>query len=382
MPNSQLTKVQQSALRILDLVNINEVYEQCVKEAAKLAQVEFGSLFLEKNNILVRTFSTVPLEYQLVPRKDGVTYSAFQKGELKFIFKKALSKSHPEADQKFKMIVVIPLHYQDKKMGVITLQSSRQRNYTYAQKQGLKLLGSFVALAIRNIQLYEDSQFALNSRELFMSTAAHELRTPLTALHAYAQIIQKNFQENKPVQPKWIDSVISNSQMLKTLIQELFSVSQMSMGVFAYTFSECNLLEILQHSITNNKISHKRNIIFQNKVTSSNFLIKADKEKIELVLNNVIGNAIKYSKRPSEVFVEIEKEGNFYRISVTDKGQGIKADDLPHIFKRFYQGARGSSNGLGLGMYLCKEITQAHNGDIRVESKVNKGTTVHIYIPS
>jgi signal transduction histidine kinase len=182
------------------------------------------------------------------------------------------------------------------------------------------------------------------------------------------------------VQPKWIDAVISGSHKLQILIDDLFSMSQMGMGIFTYTFAQHSVLELLNKVITDNRLLHKRIISFENESAHSLFQIDCDPNKLELVFNNIIGNSIKYSESSTPIHVSLKRKTNVIIISFVDQGRGIPKEDLPHIFEQFYQG-KHRANGMGLGMYLCKEIVEAHHGEIRISSTLGKGTKVSMYFP-
>lgn len=380
MQQTTLQKIQQSSLRILLPLNSQDLHKMCVKEAVSLAGADYGSLFLEKNNQLTRVFSTVPLKNQLRPRSEGATYKAFSQGKLKVIHKRTLKKTHPEAREKPETIVIIPLTYRDKRLGVITVQSKTKRLYPPELKQSLLLLGSLATLAIRNTELYEHTQAALHDRALFLSTTAHELKTPLTVIQTYGQLIQKYLAEQKEIRPKWIDTIVSSSQALQILIKDLFSLSQMSMGIFTYTYAKVDLIEVLRRSISNNVISYKRQIELTHKTYDKREIL-ADEDKLELVFNNIIGNAVKFSPPDTLVMIQVKQKDAFFSISIIDKGKGISKRDLPFVFEQYYQGDHNNTAGLGLGMYLCKQIIEAHRGMIRISSKLGVGTHVDIYLP-
>lgn len=381
METSLLKKIQKSSLKILLPLNSHELYKVIIQEAEALTGAEYGSLFLERNDRLIRVFTTVPLKHRLTPREGGNTYRAFLKGRIKFLENKTVQKFHPEASSIFGQIILLPLSFQDKRIGIITLKSKKVRTHTKKLEESLKVFCSLVTLAIRNVELYESSKSMIQTRDFFMSTAAHELKTPLAAIHAYGQLLQKQLALQKPVTGKWVDSIVSNSYRLQSLIQELFSVSQMNMGVFTYNFKDISILDLLTKVVTDNIVSHKHVITFKHFIKTTIKPIEADADKLNLVFHNILGNAIKHSESNLPITVKLQKRGDNYIVSVIDHGKGISKEDLPHVFEQFYKGNRNDSRGMGLGMYLCKQIIEAHHGEIRISSKENQGTRVDIYLP-
>ena len=117
---------------------------------------------------------------------------------------------------------------------------------------------------------------------------------------------------------------------------------------------------------------------------SGTMLIDADREKISQVLYNFIGNAVKYSNNGSLITIEYAIVGNRLKISIEDQGKGISNEDQQRIFERYYR-VKDSNNssiaGFGIGLYLCKEIIELHNGTIEVKSRINQGTTFTFNLP-
>jgi K+-sensing histidine kinase KdpD len=381
MPDSSLQHIQRSVLKLLLPLNSQELFKTCVEEGMSLSGAENASLFLEKNENFVRVYSTVPLKDRMKPHPRGNMYKAFKQGKIKLISMLSVQKTHPEATDQFQSMILIPLSYQKKRLGVLSLHSSEKFEFNAQLKQILEIFGSISALAIRNIQLYEDAQAAIEARDLFMSAAAHELKTPLTTIQAYSQLAKKKIQQESPVKAIWIESILSSSRKLHILITELFSMTQMKMGVFRYSFARTGLSELIAKVVADNKILYKRSIYFINKLGKDSAFIEADATKLELVFQNVIGNAIKYSKPTTPIRIVLKEKDDHYLTTITDKGRGMDKQDLEHIFDPFYRGKRNKSSGLGLGMHLCKEIIEAHHGEIIVTSKPKEGTKVSIYLP-
>ncbi len=382
MPKTVLDKVQRSAVKLLLPLDSETLYKTCVEEVLSLSGANYGSLFLEKNEQLARVYSNVPAEYRLKPRKDGNTYQSFKEGKIRLLQKKTINKIHPEVKDKIEAIYILPLSYQNKRVGVITVNFLHQAPENEYLPYSLKLFGSLASLAIRNIELYESAQVALKNRELFMSAAAHELKTPLAAIHAYSQLIQRKTKGKNDETTRWINSILANSQRLKNLIVDLFNLSQMNLGIFSYNFSNLDVVSLLKTIVADSTVLSERDIVFATAIENSNGIVKGDSEKLTLVFTNIIGNAMKYSESDTQIMVTLQKRQENYVVSIRDEGMGIHQKDLPHVFERFYQGKQHKLGGMGLGMYLCKEIIIAHEGEISIKSKVKKGTTVEICLPS
>lgn len=380
MPELTLHKIQLASLHLLEALSSEQLYKTIIEEVVLLAEADYGSIFLLKNEKLVRVHSTVPLEFRLNPRPGGHTYTAFETGEIKFLSRKDVFKAHPEANSQYGSSILLPLSYHTKHLGIITLPT-QHTELSPLMLNSLKVFASLSVLALRNIELYEETQIALKNRELFMSTAAHELKTPLTTIHAYAQITKKKLGKQEPIEHKWIDAILQNSFRLQTLIKDLFSMSQMEMGIFNYSFERIDLCEQIKSIASDTAVSFKRKILFKNSL-KENVFIDGDHDKLILAFNNIIGNSVKYSPAESTISVTLIKKNKHYLIKITDQGSGISAEDLPHIFEQNYQGKHKAAKGMGLGMFLCKEIIEAHHGEIEISSTLGKGTTVMVYFPT
>ena len=142
--------------------------------------------------------------------------------------------------------------------------------------------------------------------------------------------------------------------------------------------------EAMCSALSSEAKSHGHEIVLEPK-ESEPLKIFADKERIEQVITNIIGNAIKYTPDNGKITVNIgEKDSKAYTVSVSDTGVGIPKEDLEHIFERFYRVDKSRSTdagGTGLGLSIAKDIVDAHGGDIKIESEYGKGTTVIITLP-
>jgi signal transduction histidine kinase len=381
MKRSPLQLIQESAVKILTPLDSKTLYRVCVREAISTAGAKYGSIFISKNDRLIRQFSTVPRITRLNPRPDGDTYQAFLNGETRVINAAKIKINHPEAVRTPDMIMILPLSYQTKRIGVITLHYYDRPESLVEIKRTLKVFAALASLAIRNVDLYERSRRALQTRELFMSMAAHEFKTPLAVIQAYAQIAAKKLKQERPVQEKWIEAILSNGSRLQSLVQELFSLSQIRMGVFTYNFCQMDLRELVVKNVADLSVIHKRQITFRDLLRTEENTIDGDPEKLTQVLSNLIGNAVKFSEIDTPITITLKRGRESYILSVEDRGRGISPEDLSRIFEQFYQGGEQRAVGMGLGMYLCKEIIEAHQGEIKVTSRLGSGTKVLIRLP-
>lgn len=223
----------------------------------------------------------------------------------------------------------------------------------------------------------------MNRKDDFLSIASHELKTPVTSLKAYTQLLQMDAIENADKRREsMLSKMDSQIDKLTSLITDLLDTSKMQNGKLIYnkTFFQLNELikEIVDETQVTN-VSHK--IIIEKNIPVQ---LYADRERISQVLSNLLSNAIKYCPDCKEIIVRLEKKGETAICSVKDFGNGINKAQQNKIFERFYRVTGNNLHtypGLGLGLFIAKEIIERHNGKIWFESEEGKGSTFYFSLP-
>nr|WP_314495677.1 ATP-binding protein [uncultured Chryseobacterium sp.] len=219
----------------------------------------------------------------------------------------------------------------------------------------------------------------------FMGMVSHELKTPLTSLKAYIQILQRmEVGQDHSRQQNILEKCLKQADYMNSMINGFLNVSRLDSGQLHLekTSFDFHLLfsEVEDEILSANP---SRNFIFK---PSGTAFILADREKISQVLHNLIGNAIKYSHFGTPVTVGYMSIGdNGLKVNVQDQGIGILADDQQRIFDRYYRVKDMDSrsiSGFGIGLYLCKEIIELHNGTIQVQSSKNERTVFSFILPT
>jgi signal transduction histidine kinase len=235
------------------------------------------------------------------------------------------------------------------------------------------------ALARRTLRPIEDS---LEAQTRFTADASHELRTPLTAMQTEIEVALR-------------DKTITKNQAIKLLVSNLEEVAKLKAladGLLKLASEDSNgvikepvpIKEVVSEAIARNtksasakKISIKHNI--------QDLTASGDLQSLVELLNILLDNAIKYSPGGSEVKLTTTQKDKFILLSVADKGQGIKASELPRIFDRFYRAEisrnKDQANGYGLGLAIAKKIVELHDGTIEVKSAPGKGSVFTVSIP-
>lgn len=221
----------------------------------------------------------------------------------------------------------------------------------------------------------------------FVSIAAHQLRTPLSAIKwSLRMMLDGDEGELSRGQKDLMEKTYISNQRMINLVNDLLNVSRIEEGRFLYEPKETDLKEIIQNVINSvEESARQKEIIISFQGGEKTFpLIRADQEKMTLAIQNIIENAIKYSPRNSKVFVSLEEDDGFLLASVKDQGIGIPRAQQARVFQRFFRAGNAvtqETEGTGLGLFISRNIIEAHKGRIWFESQEGKGTTFFFSIP-
>lgn len=234
-------------------------------------------------------------------------------------------------------------------------------------------------------------------RRDFVANVSHEIRTPLTAVRGYAETL-RNGAINDPVRAlKFLDVIERHSERLTRLTDDLLTLSDLELGRAAMRYGQTNLAPAIETAMdVVREKAEKRGVRLIRDVMPQLPTFVADQDRLVQVLVNLIDNGVKYTEAGGSVTVTATtgppprvnghgSERNGVEIQVSDTGIGIPSQDLPRLTERFYRVDKARSRdlgGTGLGLAIVKHIVQAHEGVLKVESEVGRGTTVRVWIPS
>ena len=212
-----------------------------------------------------------------------------------------------------------------------------------------------------------------------VSDISHQTKTPLSNILLYTQLLQE--QDIDEQSRQLVDEIRQQSEKLEFLIQSLVKTSRLETGTFQLAPLENNIdrmIESVIEQITPKAESKQIKIMYSSQSHTAKFDIKWTQE----ALFNILDNAVKYSPRNSVIKITVDAYEMFACVSVADQGIGIPAEELPCIFRRFYRGQNvREKNGVGIGLYLCRQIIEGQGGYITVESTVNQGSIFKIFLP-
>ncbi|WPU63854.1 hybrid sensor histidine kinase/response regulator [Peredibacter starrii] len=283
--------------------------------------------------------------------------------------------------------LVVPLKLHGKVLGALTFAVSGNRMiYDQYFIDTAEELAKRVSLAFENSKLYRISQEAIEVRNEFLSIASHELNTPITSLKLQLQMVRKTLLAAKDGQfpmdrfTKSVDASVKQVDRLINLVQILLDVSRIQSGRFTFNFEEMNAQDVVK------EVYERHKEILQNSGCSlemnlgENIPVVWDKIRIEQVITNLLTNTIKYA--PGVVELKMEELDDEVIITVKDHGKGIPEHKLKTIFERFERATTNESvSGLGLGLFIVKQIVEGHMGRIEVKSIPEEGTTFKVILP-
>jgi signal transduction histidine kinase len=348
-----------------------------------LVQAEFGSIFLSEKGQLKRAYTTATEFKKIIPRKDGNIYNVFKTKNALVVDIKDLKEIHPHLKKiGIGSMLLVPLLYKDKAIGVLSLQSYENIQFTSHELNLIKVYASLASMAIKKNQQYDNAQKAIELRDMFMAMASHELRTPITVINGYIQMLYKKLHGTDGIEAVWVDRLYMENSRLINLVKELLEVNRMRSGQIQYFWTEVPIKDICTTAVKQFEVNFpSRSINFKDLSTSKTPHIIGDKEKLVQMVTSVLDNAVKFSDADTIISLVLDYKSPHYSITITDEGIGISKEDINQIFESFYKEEVNKSEGIGIGLYLVKNIIEEHHGTISIKSKINKGTTVSIKLP-
>lgn len=354
-----------------------------------------------------------PLEEALIPLTDtnNLAVNALKDIEQK-ITGNMLDLLTPLADQKtcdqiaratgVKTIIIYPLALADRALGVLCLgfaknvdDLSRTEKETLSELIGVVTIGIDRAQLLENVQKANDKLSAANDqlevldklKDEFVSLASHELRTPMTAIKSYAWMLLHGKADNlDPKAREYLNRVYLSTERLIHLVNEMLDVSRIESGRVKLKKTLFDLYALIQ-DMKNEFQARLTEAEVQLECTKEGDIpeIEADREKIQQVLENIVGNALKYTPKGGTITVRLNRDKDRVICAISDNGQGIAPDDMPKLFKKFGRLENSlvslSGNSTGLGLYITKQYVELHGGTIWAQSEVGRGSTFTFTLP-
>ncbi|NTU70118.1 GAF domain-containing protein, partial [bacterium] len=319
-----------------------------------------------------------------------------------------------EIMRKYDAMVILPLIAENELIGVLFLGDKKSGD-SYSQKDinVLKIVSNQLALGIQNAKAYEQAQkFNLilraeinratkeardaniklqeldRSKDEFISLASHEIRTPIATLEGYLSLLV-----NQKLKPKDKTDITNRAYdsigRLAVLAKDLLDTSRIDQEHLVLNKEPTRIERLIERVVEGFEFRSKEKGIYVEYKKADKLLpeVNLDPGRIAEVFNNIIGNAIKFTHKGGITVSVGLKDKDTVLVTIADTGEGIPKDDIPNLFKKFYQAQSASSilskdkGGTGLGLYITKNIIDIHGGKIWIESRVRRGTTFYFTLP-
>jgi signal transduction histidine kinase len=303
--------------------------------------------------------------------------------------------------------LVLPLSIGKRIIGVLDIISDQVAAFSPEDETVLQILADQVAIAVRNAQLYESErklrQFEANrardlaelnaSKDKFFSIVAHDLRGPFTPVLGNAQLLMEMWEHfSQEETQRMLEDIHRSGKQILALLENLLQWARLQMGRMDYSPQRVELRGMVEQTtelLASNAAS--KDITLLNEIPLT-MLVKADMHMLDMIIRNLASNALKFTRQGGKVTISAfvvpkssdTTNGDFVEISVSDTGVGISRENISKLFKigiNHSTSGTAHEKGTGLGLIMCKEMIEIHDGRIWVESDLGKGTTVKFTVP-
>jgi PAS domain S-box-containing protein len=293
-------------------------------------------------------------------------------------------------------LIGAPLGVEGRVLGVLLVGTRRHRRFVDADLTFLQIVADRVALAVDRAQLYEQEQAArraavkandaVRQRDEFLSVAAHELKTPITSVRGMSELLLRMTDRGTQIEParqrRALATIHRQTQHLSRLITQLFEMTRLDADRLTLERRDENLTALVRRCLDEAQAGtdeHRLELVAGPQIHAA-----VDAFRFEQVVANLLGNAIKYSPDGGQIEVELlQPSPETVRLSVRDHGIGIPPGQEEQIFERYFQAHSGSHrSGLGLGLYLSRQIVWEHSGRLTAETVSGGGSRFTVEIPA
>jgi signal transduction histidine kinase len=287
-------------------------------------------------------------------------------------------------------LLAVPLQIQDRRIGVLEAVNKRGAgSFSQDDVETLMALAAQAAVAIENARLVGALQQAYDRlgqldrlKSQFIAIASHELRTPLSLILLYAAILQEQLGDAAETQ---LDAVQRAAMRLKSIIDTMLNLRYLETGRMELAATHFDLRDEVSAACEDyGTLAGTGDLVLEADLPDDPVDIYADREKLRVVLDNLISNAVKFTPTGGRVQVRVCKQGDGVELSVADSGVGIPAEELERVFERFYQiesHLTRRHGGMGLGLSIVKELVELQGGRVWAESEPGRGSRFFVVLP-
>jgi PAS domain S-box-containing protein len=280
--------------------------------------------------------------------------------------------------------ICVPLVSSGKILGALTLVTSGSgRRYDEADLSLAADMARRAAIVVEHARLFHEAQQATKARDDVLAVVAHDLRNPLNTVTMAISLMLENTPVERTQERRQVEIVRRAADRMNRMIQDLLDVKRMESGRLAIDLQPEEVDVIINDMIEMLRpLAVGSSIVLESSVPEGLPPVLADSARIQQVLSNLVGNAVKFTPRDGRITVCAEQIEGEIRFGVIDTGPGIPPEQVPHIFGQFWQASPSDRRGIGLGLAIAKGIVEAHKGRIWVESQVGLGSTFYFTLPT
>ncbi|WP_437718477.1 PAS domain S-box protein [Sorangium sp. So ce448] len=283
-------------------------------------------------------------------------------------------------------VMVVPLVARGRTLGTLTFVTAEpSRRYSAADLVVAEEVARRAAAAVENARLYQHAQRAIRTRDDFLAIVSHDLKNPLSAILTAAALLMRTLpaDEQGALDRRKAEVILLAAQRMLRIIGDLLDVAAIEAGRLSIEKRRHAAGALVGDAIEMERtLATQKHLVLEGEIRGGGaFEVICDRERILQVFANLIGNAIKFTAEGGAITVRAEPRGDEALFAVADTGAGIRADELPHIFDRFWQVAETARLGTGLGLTIAKGFVEALGGRIWAESQLGAGATFFFTLP-
>ncbi len=386
------------AIAISRYKDIGLIMNFVADRVVELTEASMGHLFLwdESKRSLI-TYKKKDFNYIEISEEKGIINRALSKRRIERIGNIHSDPDYTGTFSNMRSELAVPLVAENIPIGVLDILSEELNHFTEEHEQILAMLSKYVtasilstfvsqvAVSIENAHLIEELKKAATDKDELIRNLAHELKTPLTHIIAFLDHLVNRSTSISEKEREF--ARLSHQEMWRyvRLVDKILTFSKILGKRLVLTKEPVNVSNILKTAIDFcTPIAKLKGIDMQLQEYVKDARVIADKDSLIQILVNLLDNAVKYTPNGGFVLASIEDYNDFIRIKVKDNGIGISETALQHIFEPYHSGDEdkpGQRGGLGIGLYIVKQLVEEHHGKITVESKLNEGTTFTFDLP-
>ena len=272
--------------------------------------------------------------------------------------------------------------------GMVVAASRRADFPTEHERLLFRVAANQAAIALQGARLYREARDAVHAREEFLSIAAHELRNPVASIKGNAELLLRwhaRQQLDSARIERLLATIVHGSDRLAVLVEDLMDVSRLQGEQFAISPRPTDLATLLRGVVDRQQVTAEAHAL-RLEISVGDCEIVTDPDRMEQVLTNLVGNAVKYSPDGGEIQVTLDEDQDNVLVRVRDRGIGLPPGAAATLFQPFARAANAVERnlpGLGLGLYICRQIVERHGGQIWAESAgEGQGTTMSLLLPA